>query len=444
MRRTLFAALCFGLMLVPRPAHAQGEPPRTKEIKEAEKLIAIGMLTTDTVERRARVEKALKPLQEAMAKNPENARVWLLNGQAAAALRDLPRADSLLKTAEQMYPAFADDINETRVQTWAEAFTASLTMMDEKKFDEALATLLLAERMYSLRPESKMNLGVLYANKGDVVSAQQQFEAALAAATGPLKDGLKPEEAARWQHYALTSKTNIAQMASQQGVEAFEAKRYDDAMKFFQQARELNPLSRDFAYNLAQSIYAKAAQLEEARAQLLKEEKAAKAKKDAATARAKSEAAARIAEQLVGYYAQVEPLVVAARTADPSNQDLFLLQARSYRIRGSLTTDAAQQAEFDKRVNALLKEHEALPIEVTSLIVTSTDSTAVIRGQVNNRKATAGAPVKLHFTLFALDGTKVGEQDVTVAAPAVGAAANFEESTRITGDVTAWKYEILQ
>src|SRR3972149_200920 len=118
MRRTLFAALCFGLMLVPRPAHAQGEPPRTKEIKEAEKLIAIGMLTTDTVERRARVERALKPLQEAMAKNPENARVWLLSGQAAAALRDLPRADSLLKTAEQMYPAFADDINETRVQTW--------------------------------------------------------------------------------------------------------------------------------------------------------------------------------------------------------------------------------------------------------------------------------------------------------------------------------------
>jgi len=441
VRTTL--ALAAGLLAFTPALRAQ-EPPRTAEVKEAEKYLASAMTTQDTVERHSRLQRALTPLLAGAAKDPGNARVWLLLGQAYAGLRDAVHADSSFRKAVQLYPGFGEEVTSLRLGSWADAFNAGVALMDAQKFDDAIAMLENAEIFDATRPESKMNLGALYANKGDAARAEQLFRAAWAIAEGPEKAKLKPEDAANWDRYAGLAKMSVAQMIGQRGIEAFGAEKYDDAVKLFKEAHQLNPIARDYTYNLAQSIYAKASDMEKQRADLVDAATAARNKKDLAGAKAKTAQADSIGKELVSLYTEIEPLTVAAREMDPMNEDLFLLQARSYRTRGELANSAAVKATSMQRVDELLKAHDAMPVEVLNIGIAPATPETAVKGEVKNRKLAAGAPVKLHFTLMSMDGKTVGEQDVTVAAPAVGQSAKFEASIKTSGDVAGWKYAVNQ
>ncbi|HEX6558893.1 MAG TPA: tetratricopeptide repeat protein [Longimicrobiales bacterium] len=445
MHRAAHTALSVAIALVAfAPSARAQEPPRTKDVKEAEKFMASAMTAQDTAERRSRFERALNPLRIAATKDPSNARVWVAMGQAYAGLHDAVHADSAFRKAQELYPGFADEINNLRLGGWADAFNAGVALMDAQKYEEAIVVLQGAELFNSTRPESKMNLGALYANKGDAAQAEQHFRAAWAITEGPEKAKLKPEDAANWTRYAALAKLSVAQMVAQRGVEGFEAQKYDDAIKYFKEAHELNPVARDYTYNLAQSLYAKATPMEQRRQKLADEEKAARARKDASTAKAKADEAAAISKELLDMYAQVEPLTVAAREMDPMNEDLFLLQARSYRIRGDLVSDAATRSTYMSRVNDLLTLHDAMPVEVTGIAVGPGTPESTVKGQVKNRKLKAGDPVKVHFTLLGMDGASIGEQDIMITAPAVGQTAPFEVKVKTSGDVAGWKYAIGQ
>jgi hypothetical protein len=51
--------------------------------------------------------------------------------------------------------------------------------------------------------------------------------------------------------------------------------------------------------------------------------------------------------------------------------------------------------------------------------------------------------VTLRFTLLDLEGTVVGEQAITVAAPAAEQSVAFEGAAPTTGEVAGWKYVVV-
>lgn len=422
---TAFAAAF--LLLAPAAAHAQKEPERTKELKEAEKFVASAALATDSAERISRFQRALNPLQEAMRKDPSNARVWLTAAQVYNALGDYMNASAALEKAEQLYPGFKEEIDYQRVGTWMAAFNAANSLMDAQKYPEAIAALEKAETVYGGRPESKINLGALYMNQSDLVKAEAAFRSALKLIDETPDTAWKALETDAIKRYREMSVVNLAQIVGQRGVKAFEAEKYEDAEVAFREAMQLNPHSRDYTYNLAQSYYARARQLD----QKLPDTKGAEAK--------------QMKEQITKLYTELVPLVERARLVDPNNEDLYLLEMRSYKVRSDLAADAKTRADFVKRASDLLELHQKLEAEVLNLSVGATGGgEGTIRGEMRNLKLPAGAPVKLRVTLLGLSGNPVGEQEIPLNAPAAEQTVPFEGRVKLTGDIAAWKYELLK
>lgn len=434
---------CFALIALPAAAMAQKEPPDTKQTKDAEKFLGLAMMRQTPDQKRPLLEQALKPLQEAMAKNPDNAKVWFMAGQVQVGLGNFLAADSAFKKAEQLYPAYSEDISGEREVAWVEAFNAGITLMDQKNNDEAIKQLEMAELMYPHRPEAKMNLGALYAAKNEPAKAIAAFEGAVTATSGPLKDKLKPEDAANWKRYAEMATLNIAQISGSAGVELFNAEKFDEAIAAFNRATKVNPYSRDYLFNLAQSFYAKAGKIEEARDALLAQEEELKKAKKTADAKAKADEAAKFVPNLLPLYAQIAELAERTLVLDPNNESLYHLAARSYTLTGRLG-EQAKKTEWENKALAVLTKREAIQFEVSEVAIGTGDGEATVRGTVKNLKAAAGSPLKLKVTLIGLAGTPIGESEFTVTAPAVDQTAAFEGKVTTTGEVAGWKYEVVK
>lgn len=439
LRRSLLAATLVFTAI--SPARAQ-EPPRTKEVKDAEKFITTAQMTADTAEKRNRLEKALGHLEIAIGKDPANARVWLSAGQVYTGLGKLAQADSAFDKAEQLFPTFKEETLVFRSNAWAEAFEKGSALMAEGKNAEAIRYFELAETIQDDRPESKLNLGAIYATEGDADRAEKLFRSAIVAVDGPITAKLSAEDQAQWRRYAAIAQVNVADMIGRKGVMAFQAEKFDDAVNHFREASKMNPASRDFYYNMAQSMFAQALHLDSMRERLVGAEKALRAKKDVAGAKLKADSIKDVSAKLVTLYTDMEPAVLTARKMDPNNLDMFLLLLRSYRLRGDLSTDAALKTEYLKRTDELFKQHQSLAASVNGVSFASGGSDVTVRGTLNNIKLAAATPVTIHVTLTSLTGAVIGEQDVVVTAPAVGASVDFETKVKVAGDVAGWSYTI--
>ncbi len=443
-RLTGRALALIALAVLPAAAFAQKEPPDTKQTKDAQKFLGLAMMRQKPEDKKPLFEQALKPLQEGMAKNPENAKVWLMAGQVYVGLGDFMGADSAFKKAEALYPGYAEDISSEREVAWVEAFNAGIAAMDGKSPDDAIAKLELAELMYPHRPEAKMNLGALYASKNEPDKAISVFEKAIASANGPLKEKLKPEDVANWKRYADMANLNIAQIIGARGVEEFTAEKHDQAIVSFTKASEINPHSRDYLYNLAQSYYAKSTKLEERLTAALQEKETLTKAKKTAEAKAKADEVARIGTDLLPLFEQIVKISERTLVLDPASESLHHLIARSYKVTGDIATDPAQKTAWQKKALEVLTAREALQFEVTEVGIQTADGEANIRGSVKNLKAAQGSPIKLKVTLVGAGGTPIGTQEFTVTAPAAEQTAPFEGKVAITGEVAGWKYEVVK
>jgi len=432
------------LFALPSAGAAQKEPPDTKELKDAQKFLGLAMMQSAPEKKKPLYEQAMTPLKLAMAKNPENAKVWLYAGQVYVGLSDFLGADSAFKKAEALHPAYAEDIAGEREVAWVEAFNAGIQAMDQNA-DEAIKQLELAELMYPHRPEAKMNLGALYAQKNQSEKAVQAFEGAIASTNGPLKEKLKPEDQANWKRYADMAKMNIAQIRGAEGVEEFNAQRWEAAAAKFQQAAQVNPYARDYWFNLGQAYYAQVGGLEEKRDSLLAAETALKkVKGKEAEAKVKADEAAKLSAQMLPLYAKIIELFEKTMQLDPANQTSYDLIGRSQKLTGDLAADAAQKTQWQNKALATFQAREALAFEVEGLTAVAQENQATIKGTVKALKAAPGSPIKFRITLLGIDGSTVGQQEVTVAAPATGQTAPFEAKAAVTGEVAGWKYEVLK
>jgi tetratricopeptide (TPR) repeat protein len=428
MSRVFLSAAVFTIIaLTPSGLAAQKEPERTKELKDAERFIASAMLAGDSAEARARLERALKPLEEGRTKNPDNALVWFASGQVFAGLNETARADSAFDRAEALYPPIAADVRGERLKAWNRAFESAVHLMDAKEYPAAIAHLERAEAIYADRPESKLNLGALYASAGESARAEAAYRAVLELTSGPAAASLQAEEAAQWKRFGALAKLRVAEMLGARGVEAFNTERYDDAAQAFREANKLNPHSRDYNYNLAQSLFARARDIE-AKLEDITDKKSAEAKK--------------LTADLQTNYAELEQVVSQTRAVDPNNEDLFQLLMRSYRVRGELAAEAAAKARYQKSAGDLMKDHQALKVVVTDLAAEVGLSEATVRGTLRNVTVAPGSPITLTVSMLGLDGSSVGEQEVVVNAPAAKEEVKFQAVVKTTGDVAGWKYVV--
>ncbi len=452
----LLLALVLTAVALPGAVRAQTpEPKDNKWTKDAAKFMTVASLKQTPAEKQALYEQALASLKLAMAdpKEQGNAKVWLLAGQAYAQLGQIPQADSALKKAEQLRPEYKQEIEMAREQAWLTEFKAGSDMLDKSQPDSAAVLMTLAESIYDQRPEAQLNLGVIYLNAQKYDQAAAALMQATQRLSGPLFAKLKPEDQTLWKGWDQLVDNLRAQIESNKGITAFRSDDFDGAATAFAAAYKINPASRDYIYNLAESLFAKSARLERQRtdAETAMNTKAAPAGPKRGAAKPAAAASDTLARTVKALDAQLAPVWVQLIDAadkllpiEPANADVYIMLAKAYRGQSLAAANAAEQKALqDKAIDALNKA-QALPFEVTEVTATYGDTTKVA-GKVKNHTLKQGTEAKIHFTFMAMDGSTIGSSDVTV--PVSGGADSltpFDAKAATKGQVGGWKYEVVK
>jgi tetratricopeptide (TPR) repeat protein len=419
----LVFSLVLGVVALPGALHAQ-EPKDNKWTKDATKYVGLAALKQAPADQTPLYQQALTSLTEGMQKDPTNPKVWLLAGEVYAGLDNFNAADSAFTKALQMHAEYADEIDGQREQMWLKLFQAGVALMDKQQNDEAITKLEQAQKIYPKRPEALLNLGVLYSAKSQQDKAGAAFRQAVAVVHSPISEKLNAEQKAQWKSFEDMANLSLAQMDATTGIDAFQAQKYPEAAEAFRRALKINPYSRDYAYNLAQALFVNAGKLEEARKT------------------AKGDELAKINAQLPPLYDEMKQVALKVQTFDPANSDVYIIQAHSIKGMGDLSADAKAKTDAQNRTLDMLTQGQNMPVEVSDVAVALGDGEAKLSGTVKTLKATPGSPVKLKVTVVDINGAPIGTQEITVAAPAVGATANFEGTAKTTGSLAGWKYEV--
>jgi len=405
------------LVLAPVAASAQKD---SKYTKDANKHLGLAMASPTPEMKDSNYRKALVILREGMVKDAENAKVWLMSGTVLAAVCEGDEAITSFDKALQLHPAYAAEVAIEKETAWFQLFNCGLTSMDAQKLPEATKLLESAELLYSGRPEALINLGVLYANAGDRPKAIKAFTDAVAATRGPLLEKQDSVMKAEWIRFRDVSRVNIAQIHAATGLAAFEKNAFDEAAEAFKAASETNPWGRDHIFNYAQAIWGNALKLSDGMAG--------------------KPADAQVTAKLNTLYADLERVAGQALQLDPNNEALHELAYESHRRRRDLTADSAAKMRFQTAALKELEAHGALKVMLDEVQVEPRETGQAVKGVLKNAKATEGQDIQIAFTILGFDGKPIGEQKLTVKAPAVGQSVPFEVMVSPTGEVAGWKY----
>jgi hypothetical protein len=413
------------LLLLPATASAQKEPPHTKETKDAEKFIGLSMTRQDPAAKRPFLEQALAPLQQAMSKDPENGRVWLLAGTVQAGLGNIAAADSAFDRAEQLYPGYAEMISSERHAAWETAFNTAVALINEQKTDEGIAALEKAELVFSDRPESKYYLGLFYLQKERAEKAEAALQGAIEAVNGPLRSKLQPAAAEEWDKLAVNAKIKLSNLTAYRGADLYDKQMYDSAAATFARARAMSPWSRDNLFNQLQSIYARALQVDKQRGE------------------AKSPALDDTSRKL---NTQILNLSDSLRAIDPNNEDIYFFASRANKVLSDLTADAAAKAKFLTALKDVNAAYEKVPFFVGDIQIAEADTMATVKGNIFSKLLKPGATGTITFELLGLDGKVIGSAPVNFTVPPTPAASKdpvkipFEVTIPMSAGLAGWRY----
>jgi tetratricopeptide (TPR) repeat protein len=465
-------------VLMPMSAEAQ---KKNRFTRSAEVYLNNAAEEGVTADKMKLLEQALEQASESVRTEPGNALGFLMAGRAHMGLGHVAAADSAFDRAEELHPAYKEETRPYRLNAWIAAFNKGVTHIQAGETDAAIAAMEAANAVYDGRPEALTALGQLYLQKNDAQKAEQAFRAGLEILRGPARQGLSPEDEAKWlaneenavlmlanllgdsqrdaeaatlyEEFLKThpdnasAKTNLGVVLMRAGkadearqiftdlmaredledsqlfnigVGLFRAEQFELAATAFERAVTAVPYSFDALYNYGQALYAYAAELEKARQP-----------NDAAATR-----------KLVETYTKMGEAAKRVLEIDPTNRNTYMMLAQAHRSLGELDPSTAEESK--RAVLATLQEHEAVPFEVKNVQVTPGEGKYSVMGNIKNIKATAGTPLKINFQLVDKAGTVLGQQEITVTAPAA------EESERFTAEITApetvehWKYVVVR
>jgi tetratricopeptide (TPR) repeat protein len=412
-------ALVAAALFVPTAAEAQRDSRYTRD---ANRHLALAMTRSTEAERRQLYEQAKSVLTEGVEREPDNAQIYLLLGQAEAGLGNFEAADAAFRRAEEMHPPYAEEIAAEREAAWILGFQQGVEAMNAQQYEEAIRYLEAANLIYPDRPEAYMNLGSLYAHFNRYEDAEHAMREALRTLDGPLTADLDEEQRAQWREYHQMTTINLAQMMGGRGVEQFQAEQFEAAAQSFRSAAEVNPHSRDYWFNLAQSLFARTNDLRDQRDEA---------------------ASPEIDRQLVELYGQLEEAARRYGEFDPANDNLHLLIAQAHRGRAEIAPEA-DRTQWQQRALAALEAHQAIRIAVDEVAISMAgEDEARVRGVIRTVSATPGEQVQLRVALLAIDGSTIAEQTVSLAAPDEDVDAEFTVTMAVSGEIAGWKYEVL-
>lgn len=382
----------------------------------------------------------------------ENPAAWYFLGRAYLMEGDVLGADSAFTKAEGLAPQCAEEMGTFRRVAWVALVQPATQFLDSGVTDSAIALLRQGHLIYRAEPNAMYMLGIYHNDQKQLDSAAFYFrQAADVSASNPEltlqrnqstfnlavvlgQAGRHAEAVEAWRSYVTwkpddqDAKKGLAQafrgagmvdsaMAIEAelvaavgaggevdagastgdlftyGVNAFNAKDYDAAIRAFSIVHQRQPNNRDAIFNLANSFYAK-----QDTTQLI-----------------------AMAEQLVAI--------------DPMNEYAQKLLGEGYRL-----------ADKTDELLAVVTAIEAAPFNFDVKMFRPTADGASLQAQVIGREAKdiqgrplAVDPVVLSFEFLAEGGTVVSTDEVTV--PALEPEAVHELSVEGTGaGIVAWRY----
>jgi tetratricopeptide (TPR) repeat protein len=477
----LFALTLF----VPMAAQAQTRPSNTMQTRSAELYVDRARKTNAEAERKKLLEQALGFALDGIKARADNAKAYLLAGQIYVELGNAAAVDSMFDKAVQLWPEYTAETDKARYQVWARAYNAGVTALRGNDRAEAAKQFEVATHVYDKRPGAHLNLAQIYAHQNQNDKAIATYRGALAIlAKSENRQGLKPDEEAQMKEFEEAATFNLAQLLAttgkndealaayqdflkrnpnntvarsnvavvlskmgkndeaakvygellQQdlsaeeflgiGVGLFRATQHAPAAEAFRKAVSKNPYMRDAHYNLAQSLYSLAAELDEQKS------------------KATGAAAKPIEAKLIEVNTELGQVTAKLRGIDPANRNVFALQSRAYRALADLTTDAKASTDWKTKTLEVLKANEALVFTIEDVTATTANGEMQISGTAVNVKGTAGQSVKLRIHFVGSAGNSLGTQEVTIALGEVQRPVSFKTSLKADG-VVGWKYEVV-
>jgi tetratricopeptide (TPR) repeat protein len=433
-------------------------------------------------------EQALSAALNAIERDPTNPRAYLLAGQASAGTADWVQADTMFTRAQELSPRLAEQVDSERHEGWVMAYNYGAEALNEGDVELAIQHFHGADRLYQRRPEARLALAHLYVRQADAEGAIAAYEGALEILDGPAPEGTTPEQLAAWaedRHVAifnlasllaetgrhgdavdlmsqflaeagpsLDSATRLRAMTAQAaylvqagrddeaevlyreimerpdldaddyfhiGVGLFNSGDYEAAANAFGRSAELNPYSRDAHLNLVQSYYSSALELE-------REDRT-------------PERDARLHE----LYQQVIEGSDRVFEFDPYNRNLLSFVLRAYQGKAAISSPEEVQ-RLTQRVQALVREFEAQPYEVSNIQFTPAPNEQVrIAGTLTNLGTSPGATVTLRFEILDENGNVADGSSTQVTVPGEDERVQFSLLVNMEGyQMAGWRYNIVR
>lgn len=458
-------------------AQAQERPGHNRATRSAERAIGLAMIQSDSAKRAQQFREALAAALEAVREDGGNPTGWLMAGRAYAGLDDFAGADSAFRRAEELHPPYREELVADREAAWARAYNLAADAYQAGQLAESIALFEQADRLSRKWPYALVVLGWLYGEQGENDKALNAYRAALEVFAGGLPADAGQEQAEEWRTrhaeavqeagrlLAMAGETaeaeavyraflqaspghvgamiGLAQVVGgeeadrlyaelvgkeglsedqlfQIGAGLYEAGRYDGAVTAFRKAAALNPVSRDAHFNLAQSLYQRAQELQP-------EEGAGPPPPELRV----------VLEELIRASEQT-------RAVDPNNRDLFRMLAYSYRGLGNMAGDQAEKARWEGEVAKVAQEYEAVAFEIYDIGFAREDGGIRMSGTLENLKVAEGGTIRLRVSVLGDGGAVLGSDDVEVRAPAPGDTVAFSAVLAVPGTIRGWKYEVVE
>ncbi len=444
-----------------------GEEPRDDEFtQEADRFFnraAEAEQDSAFAEAREHYAEAFAAAEQAIEADPTNPKGYYQAGLANLGTEDFEAADTLFDRAVDLHPPYQLQIDPLREQFWVEEFNAGVQTLQEGDEDQAVRHWERADAIWEGRPEAMLNLGTIYANRGELEMAAEEFEGAVEVIEGESIEMVDSATAANWRENAEIVRQNLAQIYTQ-------LERYDEAIDLYEARLESDPEDTQTLTSLAAALVA-SDQPDSARviyARLLEQPDVGgeqlfnigvglyqmDAFGEAAGAfRAATEANPYNRDALQNYgqalfqsmqegdLSEAEQDSVARALAETGRR---LVEIDPYSPAGhELTAQGlVRSGEEDAAVDAL-EEGDALPFNVLGTrLQPSPEGGGTLTGQILNHSLEPGTSIQIRFTFYSA-GEELGTSTVRVQAPAEDETTDFETSVEGSQPATGYQYQVI-
>jgi tetratricopeptide (TPR) repeat protein len=393
-----------------------------------------------------------KVLLEAIQKNGQekNPAAWYYLGRVYLQQGDIVGADSAFTKAEAMAPACKQEISNLRYVGWVPLVNAGITFAKEQKDDSALALFRQANTIYRDKPAAYLSEGVIFANTGQTDSAIVYWQKAadVAERVNAVEDrntatrnlAAMYQRANRHQEavpllekyltwvpndvevkralassYRATGQNDKAATLEKEvgpgpatsgqpatgaatamnaAVEAYNAKKYDQASKGFEEVLAAEPYNRDALYGLANAYLG------------------------------------------LKNWPKLEAAATRLVAIEPMNEEALRLLATGQR-------NAKKEAQANKTAIRVL----SLPVTVSIKQFAPSPTNATITGTATGRegqnaqgKPVAPTPVTLIFEFLDAKGSVLAPQEVPIPALKAGESQPIEVKADAPA-IVGWRYK---